>query len=764
MNKIVRIVLALFFWVATANVFSAEVQTDPFAKADQVQKGLFTLYVKGSRYYFEIPRRLMGRDFLLASRVSELSSPENRSNIVAGQRLYDPIVVRFAEEPNKVLLLRPDPEKECAPDDPFFASFVRNHLAPIADFFDVEYRSDSSVFIEVTRFFTDDLPAVEPFNEKSKPGKPLTKLSGILKAESFPGNIEFTVRNAYETTKEPFLVILQKSLILLPEKPAMGRFSDERMSYDVVAKEFYSSQKQEVEKRSYITRFPLYPKEQDQKAYQRGALVEPANSIVFYVDNAFPETWKSAIMKGIEDWQQAFEAIGFKKAIVARPYPTNDPDFNPNDSRYNCFKLAVCTRSNAMGVHWADPRSGEIVQAEVLYYSNITELLHKWYFLQTAAVNPAARKRVLDEKTMQQLIRYSAAHEIGHCLGLTHNFRASFAYDTEQLRDPAFTRKNGTTPSIMDYARFNYVAQPGDQNVSLLPPVLGVYDIFSIKIGYQPVPNAKTAKEEQVTVAKWLLEKDGDPVFTYGKLGSLGGVVQDPSRQSSDLGNDPVASSTYGIRNLRYILAHLKEWMQTPGENYDYITGLYEDIRKENFAYLDNVMPMIAGVFTFNAVSGGKALLYRGVDQDVSLCAARFIVSELYSQAAWLDNDSVRSFAGPQAESLIRSQTEMAVKMLDDNIIKNLYLYGKDKNRLQPEDYIVYLSNAIFAKPASDLYVQNIQKVYLERLKVLSAEQKEGAAPFACLLIPTVKKELNRLKDLFSKSNDEWYLQLKTTI
>jgi hypothetical protein len=760
MNKIVLNVLAFFFVAFTTNAFSAELPANKFAKADQVKKGLFTVYVKGSNYFFEIPRRLMGRDFLLGSRIAELSSVENRSNLVAGQRLYDPILVRFSEDVDKLLLLRPDPEKECAPEDPFFASFSLNNRVPVAETFDIEQRTDSSVFINVTKFFSDDLPAVEPFNEKSKPGKPILKLNGILRAESFPTNVEFTVRNAYETTKEPFLVILQKSLILLPEKPVMGRFSDERMGYDVVNKEFYSSKKQ-VEKGSYITRFNLYPK--DLKAYLRGELVEPVKPIVFYVDSSFPENWRKAIVKGIEDWQQAFEAVGFQNAIVAREYP-KDPHFNPNDSRYNCFKLAVCNRSNAQGVHWTDPRSGEIVQAEVLFYSNITALLHKWYFLQTAAVNPAARKKELDAETMEKLIRYSAAHEIGHCLGLTHNFRASFAYDTEQLRNPAFTRKNGTTPSIMDYARFNYVAQPEDKKVSLLPPVLGVYDLFAIKIGYQLVPDAKTATEDRATVSKWLLEKDGDPLFTYGKLGSMGGVPQDPSRQSADLGNDPVASSTYGIRNLRFILSHLTEWMQVPGENYDDVSQMYDDILKENFEYLNNAIPMIGGVFTFQAVAGGKAPLYRCVDKETSLRTARFVISELCSEAAWLDNQEVRAFAGPQAEALIRSQTETVEKLLDAGILKNLYWYAAEKNRLQVSDYIVQISDALFAEKTPDLYVRNIQKAYLEKLKALSTGKKDAGTPYDCLLIPTVKTELSRLKERFSKSDDEWCSYLKEMI
>ena len=731
-------------------------QADKFAKAELIQHGVFSTYKIGDNYYFEIPRRLMKRDFLLASRVAELSSTDNRSNLVAGQRLYDPVLVQFKEENNQLFLLRPDTKKICSPDDPFYLSFIRNNKTPIAEVFDIEQKTDSSVFINVTKFFSEELPMIDPFNEKSKPGKSMPKLNKILGVESYPLNIEVKVRNAYETNKEPYLVTLQKSLLLLPEKPMTGRYYDKRIGYDVVNKEIYSSNSREVRKEAFITRYNLFPKQKDMAAFSKGQLVEPEKPIVFYVDPSFPKVWKKAIMKGIEDWQQAFEAIGFKNAIIAKEYP-DSPDFNPNDMRFNCFKLAVCDISNAMGVHWVDPRSGEIVQAEVLYYSNITKLLHKWYFLQTAAVNPLARKKVLDDQTMEKLIRYSAAHEVGHCLGLTHNFRASFAYDTESLRSADFTKKNGTTPSIMDYARFNYVAQPEDKGVNLLPPTLGVYDKFAIKVGYQIIPKTKSSDDELPVIRKWLLEKDGAPLYTIGRV-SVGNITSDPSKQSADLGNNPKQSSKYGIRNLQFILAHLKEWMQEPGDSYDFIVGLYDDILKENFQYLDNAIPMIGGVYSYNAVENGKYPLQLFVDKKMSIETVDFIVSELQGEASWLNNKYVQDFAGPQAEALIKYQNKTVENLLSHTIFENMYKFCDEKNTLHADEYLSHLSSLIFAENNPDMYVRNIQETYLEKLRALS--QKKDSF-YSCMLQPVVKKELGNIKQIISGKKDEWYIYLK---
>lgn len=715
---------------------------DTFDKTNQISTGLFTVYKVKDVYYFEIPRKVLHRDFLLSVRVAELSSTNNKAKLVSGQRMYDPLLVRFAEEGNLLLLLRPNNQDICEKDDPFYKSFVNNNITPIEQTFNIEYKTDSSVFINITKFYKDQLPEVEPFNEKTKPGKLIPELTSILNMQSFPLNIEVKVRNAYQTNKEPFLVILQKSLMMLPEKPMQPRLLDKRMGYYSLKKRIYSSKNTGVKSFEYITRFDLQPKEQDRQSFLKGKLVEPAKPIIMYVDRGFPRVWREAIKQGIEDWQPAFEAIGYKNAIIAKDYP-DDPEFDPNDIRYNCFRFSVCDNPNAMGVRMVDPRSGEVVQADVIFFSSVVELLQKWYFLQTAAVNEKARKRVLDDDELKKLIRYSAAHEVGHCLGLPHNFRASYAYDTEKLRDPQFTTEFGTTPSIMDYARFNYVAQPGDKNVYLLPPHLGLYDKFAIKLGYQNIMEANVPEDETKVINKWFSEKGADPIYTFGAI-TRGAIMTDPSRQSADLGNNPALSSRYGIKNLQYILSHLKEWMQNEDEDYSYISNLYADIFKENFNYINNVIPVIAGVYNFDAV-GEEQLIFKVVTKKRSIETLNFVIDELKNQSLWLNNDYVQSFAGPQTENLIKQQESILDKLLHLDLFRHMYRYSTDQEMIQPKEYLTYLTSAIFKEDTSDIYTYNLRQRYIEKLKTLSKDERTVQGLFGNDLIAIINKQLENI-------------------
>ena len=619
-------------------------------KVCETKEGMITLHKIDGKVYFEVPLSLLGKEMLIGSTITAIT--DNNFGSV-GEKPKNPLHVTFMKTDSVVSLCGVS-AGYYTPDAKIAKRLEESHRPAIIQVFPVKaYSADSSaVVIDMTDYLLSDEERLNPFSywaPATAYPRQLQKVfqknnSQIEGMKAFDDNISvqsaltYTVsvkdQVRYYYNQMPFTVVMTRSFILLPEEKMRPRLADPRISIFYQEKMEFDTRNRGMEGRYYAQRWRLEPV--DEEAYRQGKLVDVKEPIVFYVDDAFPENWKQAIKEGVEVWQDAFEKIGLKNAIVAKDFPKDEPGFDPDNLKYSCIRYSPSWIANAMGPSWTDPRTGEIINASVYLYHNLVKLVQDWRFIHTAAADPDVRRKVLDPETLHDCIRYVVSHEVGHCLSFMHNMSASAAIPVDSLRSPSFTREYGTTYSIMDYARNNYVAQPGDKErgVRLTPPRLGVYDYYTIKWLYSPLLDARSSEEEVPTLDRWISEKAGDPVYRYGMQQFSGRL--DPSSFEEDLGDDAMKAATYGIKNLKYILANLNEWVAAEDKDYSFRQNIYNELIYQYVRYLNHVIYNVGGIDITQRYDGDPLPFYEPVSRDKQERALRFMLAQL-KDMDWLD-------------------------------------------------------------------------------------------------------------------------------
>ena len=516
--------------------------------------GLFKVHQMEQDYFYEIPFDLLEKDMLWVSRIAQIPDNLGGGYVNAGSKTNEQ-VVHWQRYQNKILL-RVKSYTNIADSTKAISNSVKvNNFEPILFAFDIKaFNADSTAaVIQVDKLFTTDVAAISGLSSRLRQRYKVKKLdqsrSFINSIKSFPENIEVKQDFTYDASEPPSFsdtgsisLQMNQSMILLPEEPMTPRLNDPRVGFFTVSQIDYGSPKLKADQKRYIRRWRLEPK--DPEAYARGELVEPVKPIVYYLDPGTPENLQKYIKQGIEDWQKPFETAGFKNAIIAKdaPTPEEDPEFSPEDIRYSVVRYVASTTRNAVGPSVSDPRSGEIIESDIIWYHNHLRSYRNRYLLETGAANPSARTLDTPDEEIGEMMRMVIAHEVGHALGFPHNMAASYAYPVDSLRSGSFTQKNGIAASIMDYARYNYVAQPGDENIRFIRQ-MGPYDHYAVNWGYRWLPNIQEPEDEKATLNQWILAKADDPKYKYGRQSSY----FDPQSQTECIGDDPIKASTYGI-------------------------------------------------------------------------------------------------------------------------------------------------------------------------------------------------------------------------